>query len=176
MSEENISPAQEAMLETFQQHLAGELTGDIEAAMNTMTDNPYVHFVPVTTGGVGREEVRRFYSDHVVGKLFPPDAELITVSYTVGGDQLVEELVVTFTHTEPVDWMLPGVRPTGKRVELAAVAIVKFDAGKIAYEHIYWDQASVLVQLGLLDPTGLPVSGAASARKVLDPNLPSREI
>jgi carboxymethylenebutenolidase len=176
MSEENISPDQEAMLETFQQHMTAELTGDIEVTMATMTDNPYVNNVPVMTGGVGREGVRQFYSNHLVGKFFPPDAELINVSRTVGEDQLVEEILVNFTHTEPVDWMLPGVRPTGKRVEMAGVAIVKFEAGKIAYEHIYWDQASVLVQLGLLDPTGLPVSGAESARKVLDPNLPSREI
>jgi carboxymethylenebutenolidase len=176
MSEENISPAQETMLETFQQHMAAELTGDIEVTMATMTDNPYVNNVPVMTGGVGREGVRRFYSDHLVGKFFPPDAELINASRTVGEDQLVEEIVVNFTHTEAVDWMLPGVRPTGKRVEIAGVVIVKFEEGKVAREHVYWDQASVLVQLGLLDPTGLPVSGAASARKVLDPNLPSRDI
>ena len=165
------------MLETFQQHIAGELTDDIEATLATMTDNPYVTNVPVVTGGVGREGVRRFYSDHLVGKFFPPDAELITVSRTMGGDQLVEELVVNFTHTEPVDWMLPGVQPTGKRVEMAGVVIVKFEGGKIAYEHTYWDQASVLVQVGLIDPQTLPVSGADSARKVLDPaSVPSNEL
>ena len=176
MPEENVAPAQEAMLETFQQHMAAELTGDIEAAMATMTDNPYVNHVPVMTGGVGRDGVRQFYSDHLVGKFFPPDAEMINVSRTVGGDQVVEELVINFTHTVPIDWMLPGVQPTGKRVEAAVVVIIKFEEGKVAHEHIYWDQASVLVQLGLLGPNGLPVSGAESARKVLDPNLPSRNI
>ena len=127
-------------------------------------------------GGVGREGVRQFYANHLVGKFFPPDVELINVSRTIGEDQLVEELVIKFTHTVPVDWMLPGVPPTGKRVEVAVVAIVKFENGKVAHEHIYWDQASVLVQLGLLDPSGLPVSDGESAHKVLDPKLPARDI
>ena len=168
-----LSPTQQAMLDTFQQHMMAELTGDIEAAMATMTDNPYVNHVPVMTGGVGRDEVRQFYSNHLVGKFFPPDAELTTVSRTIGADQFVDEVVVKFTHTMPVDWMLPGVAPTGKYLEVAAVVIIKFEAGKVAHEHIYWDQASVLVQLGLLDPTGLPASGAESTRKVLDPTLPA---
>jgi carboxymethylenebutenolidase len=72
--------------------------------------------------------------------------------------------------------MLPGVQPTGRRVETAFAVVVKVEAGKIAHEHIYWDQASVLVQLGLLDPKGLPVTGAESARRVLDPKLPARVI
>lgn len=165
-----------AMEETFGRHMTAEAAGDIETTMETMTDDPYVNHVPVMTGGVGREGVRRFYEDHLVGKFFPPDAELVTVSRTVGSDQLVEEGVLQFTHTSVIDWMLPGVPPTGKRVEVALVAIVGFEDGKIAHERIYWDQASVLAQLGLLDPAGLPVSGAESARKVLDPKLPPREI
>jgi carboxymethylenebutenolidase len=101
---------------------------------------------------------------------------MTNVSRTVGPDQVVEELVIGFTHTMPVDWILPGVPPTGKRVEVAVVVIVAFKDGKISHEHIYWDQASVLVQVGLLDPTGLPVCGAESARKVLDPELPARRM
>jgi carboxymethylenebutenolidase len=128
------------------------------------------------TGGVGRAGVRHFYANHLVGKFFPPDVEMTVVSRTVGEDQIVEELVIRFTHTEPIDWMLPGVAPTGRRVEIAVAVIVKCEGGKIAHEHIYWDQASVLVQIGLLDPAGLPVSGAESARKVLDPKLPARVI
>jgi len=72
--------------------------------------------------------------------------------------------------------MLPGVPPTGRQVEIPLVAIVHFRDGKLAHEHIYWDQASVLVQLGLLDPANLPVSGVESARKVLDPALPSNAL
>jgi carboxymethylenebutenolidase len=156
--------------------MTAELTGDIEATMDTMTDNPYVNHVPVMIGGVGLEGVRQFYLNHLVGKFFPPDVELITVSRTIGIDQLVDEVVLKCTHTMPIDWLLPGVPPTGKRVEIAGVVIVKFEDGKIAHEHIYWDQASVLVQVGLLDPTGLSVSGGESAHKVLDPTLPLRDI
>ena len=125
---------------------------------------------------MGRAGVRIFYRDHLVGKFFPPDMKMTNVSRTVGYDRVVEELVISFTHTTPIDWLLPGVPPTGKKVEMAVVVIVGFKAGKISHEHIYWDQAGVLVQVGLLDPAGLPVSGVESARKVLDPKLPSRQI
>lgn len=165
---------QTMMLETFGRHMTAEMTGDLATTMQTMTDNPHLNHVPVMAGGVGREGVRNFYTNHLVGKFFPPDVEIVNVSQTVGTNQVVDELVIKFTHTVAIDWMLPGVTPTGRRVEAAVVVIVKFEGEKIAHEHIYWDQASVLVQLGLLDPAGLPVSGVESARKVLDPQLPSR--
>ena len=117
-----------------------------------------------------------FYRDHLVGKFFPPDVKMDNLSRTVGTDQIVEELAISFTHTTAIDWLLPGVAPTGKPVELVVVVIVGFKDGKISHEHIYWDQASVLVQIGLLDPKGLPVSGAEVARKVVNPKLPSRVI
>jgi carboxymethylenebutenolidase len=75
-----------------------------------------------------------------------------------------------------MDWMLPGIPPTGRRVEVALVAIVRFRDGKVAHEHIYWDQASVLAQIGLLDPDRLPIAGVASAKKVLDPSLPANAL
>jgi carboxymethylenebutenolidase len=103
----------------------------------------------------------------------PPDTEMVPISRTIGSDQLVDEMVFKFTHTIRMDWMLPGVAPTGRPVEVALVAVVKFREGKLAHEHIYWDQASVLVQLGLLDAGILPVAGVESARKALDPSLPS---
>ncbi len=90
------------------------------------------------------------------------------ISRTVGTDRIVEELVTSFTHTISIDWLLPGVPATGKPVEMSIVVIVGVKDGKVSYEHIYWDQASVLVQIGLLDPAGLPVVGAEGARKVLD--------
>jgi carboxymethylenebutenolidase len=85
-------------------------------------------------------------------------------------------MIFSFTHTSEVDWMLPGVAPTGRRVEVPLVAIVRFVDGKVAHEHIYWDQASVLVQVGLLEPKGLPVAGIETARKVVDKTLPSNEM
>jgi len=126
-------------------------------------------------GGVGREGVRALYRNHLVGKFFPPDVKMTTVPRTVGHDQVVEELVISFTHTTPIDWLLPGVPPIWKGVEMAVVVVVGFKNRKISHEHIYWDQAGVMVQVGLLDPAGLPVSGAESARKVLDPKLPPRQ-
>lgn len=127
------------------------------------------------TGGVGLDELGEFYSKHFIPQM-PPDTEFIPVSRTIGTDQLVDEMVFKFTHTVRMDWMLPGLAATGKRVEVAVVAIVRFRDGKLAHEHIYWDQASVLVQLGLIDTNSLPVVGAESAEKVLNPNLLSNAL
>ncbi len=145
---------------------------DVDAAMETMVDDPYVNHIPTMTGGVGYDQVKRFYRDHLIG-LAPADFHLTPISRTIGTDTLVDEMVGSFTHTCEIDWMLPGIPPTGRRVEVAVVAIVKFREDKVVHEHIYWDQASVLVQIGKLDPTGLPVTGVDAARKVLSKNLPS---
>lgn len=169
-----LSERQQALVDLFQKHVQAELKGDLETTMATMTANPHLTNVPSMVGGLGRDGVRAFYANHLVGKFFPPDVEMIPVSSTVGTDQIVDELVIRFTHTAVIDWMLPGVQPTGKRVEAAFVVVVKAEDGKIAHEHIYWDQASVLVQIGLLDPTGLPVCGAEGARRILDPTRPPR--
>ena len=170
----NLSAQQEAMVALFQRHVEAELAGDLDTTMATMTADPHLNHVPTMAGGVGPAGVRAFYRDHLVGKFFPPDVKMASVSRTVGDDHVVEELVISFTHTMVIDWLLPGVAPTGKPVEVAFCVVVGFKGGKISHEHIYWDQAGVLVQVGLLDPTGLPVSGAESARKVLDPKLPAR--
>lgn len=169
-----LSEKQEAMVATFEKHVAAELEGDLDTTMATMSDNPHLHNVPTMVGGVGQDGVRAFYRDHLVGKFFPPDVKMEGVSRTVGEDQIVDEVFITFTHTAVIDWMLPGVAPTGKPVAVAVAVVVGFKDGKITHEHIYWDQASLLVQIGLLDPTGLLVVGAEGARKVFDPTLPAR--
>lgn len=169
-----LTEKQKAMVALFEKHVRAELDGDLETTMATMTDEPHLHNVPSMVGGSGKAGVRTFYRDHLIGKFFPPDVTMSRVSVTVGDDQIVEELVISFTHTTVSDWMLPGVPPTGKKVEIAFAVIVGFKDDKISHEHIYWDQASVLVQIGLLDPKGLPVVGAESARRILDPKLPSR--
>jgi carboxymethylenebutenolidase len=168
------SDKQQQMAALFEQHVGAELEGDLDTTMATMSDDPRVNHVPTMAGGVGLEGVRAFYRDHLIGKFFPTDMEMTSVSRTIGEDQVVDELFVRFTHTMEMDWLLPGVPPTGKVVEMAVAVIVGFQDGRISHEHIYWDQASVLVQVGLLDPAGLPVTGAESARKVLDPKLPAR--
>jgi carboxymethylenebutenolidase len=147
-------------------------TRDANATMATMVSEPYVNHIPTMTGGVGYEQLRRFYAHHFI-PVNPPDFRLTPVSRTVGIDTIVDEFIVHFTHTTVMDWLLPGVPPTGRVVEIPTVAIVQFEGDKVAHEHIYWDQASLLVQVGLLDPYGLPVAGREAARKVTDRNLPS---
>ena len=171
-----LSAAQQAMNDLLERHVKAELDGDLDTTMATMSDNPHLHNVANMMGGVGRQGVRDFYRNHLVGKFFPPDVKMVNVSRTIGTDQIVDEVVISFTHTRAIDWMLPGVPPTGKRVEMAVAVIVGVKDGKITHEHIYWDQASVLVQIGLLNPARLPVSGVESARKVLNPKLPARVI
>jgi carboxymethylenebutenolidase len=153
----------------FDEHVAAEFVHlDLEETMATMTDDPYVNHVPVLTGGVGRDEVRRFYGQHFIGK-WPGDVEITRVSRTVGDRQVVDELVLSFTHDVEMDQLLPGVAPTGRHVRLPFCVVARFEGGKLAHEHIYWDQASLLVQVGLLDRAGLPVTGAEQAEIVLDP-------
>jgi carboxymethylenebutenolidase len=169
-----LSEKQQQMVALFEKHVAAELAGDLDTTMATMSDDPHLNHVPTMAGGVGQSGVRAFYRDHLVGKFFPPDVKMVSVSRTVGEDRVVEELFISFTHTIAIDWLLPGVAPTGRAVEMAVAVIVGFKNDKISHEHIYWDQAGVLVQVGLLNSSGLPVTSADSARKVLDPKLPPR--
>jgi carboxymethylenebutenolidase len=163
---------QQAIADLFGQHMDAELAGDLESTLATMTDDPHLVNVPTMIGGAGQAGVRSFYADRLIGKFFPPDVEFTEVSRTIGDGRLVDELVISFTHTQEIEWMLPGVAPTGRPVSVAFVVIVGVEEEKVSYEHIYWDQATVLVQLGLLDRRGLPVTGADAAAKVLDPTIP----
>jgi carboxymethylenebutenolidase len=147
-------------------------TRDADATMATMVAQPYVNHIPTLAGGYGYAELHRFYKHHFIPKS-PKDMRNIPISRTVGADRVVNEGVLCFTHDTEIDWMLPGVPPTGRYVEVGLVGIVTFRGDKLIHEHIYWDQASVLVQIGLLDPKGLPVAGIDAARKILDPSLPS---
>ena len=151
----------------WEEHTRHEFaTRDTEATLATMDDDAYVNHIPVLTGGHGKAALREFYSQRFIPAM-PPDTELIPVSRTVGDNQLVDEMIFSFTHTQEMPWMLPGVAPTNRRVEVPLVAIVRFRNGKLAHEHIYWDQASVLKQIGLLADESLPVRGAETAHKVL---------
>lgn len=160
----------------WDQHCYHEFaTRDVDATMATMVDEPYVNHIPTMTGGVGKKDLRRFYKHHFVNSN-PADTKLIPISRTIGADRIVDEMLFCFTHDREMDWMLPGVKPTGKYVEIPLVAIVCFRGNKLYHEHIYWDQASVLVQIGLLDPALLPVAGQATAKKLLDENQPSNQL
>jgi carboxymethylenebutenolidase len=146
-----------------------------EETMATMTAEPYVNHVPVMTGGTGWKEVLRFYKNHFIPTA-PKDSALVPISRTTGSDRIVDEMLFCFTHDVEIDWMLPGIKPTGKYVQIPLVAIVRFRGDKIYNEHIYWDQASVLVQIGLLDPKQYPTAGVETAKKAFDEHLPSNTL
>ncbi|KAL9576352.1 MAG: hypothetical protein Q9212_007174 [Teloschistes hypoglaucus] len=156
---------------------------DADGTMSTMVDEPYVNHIPTMTGGIGYEDLHKFYQDYFIPGN-PPSLKMRLISRTIGTDRVVDELFVSFQHTQEVPWVLPGVAPTNKHVEFALVAIVCIRGGKLYHEHIYWDQATVLVQVGLLDPKlsgkgfkRLPVVDGAGARKVLDEaSAPSNEL
>jgi carboxymethylenebutenolidase len=154
---------------TFDKHVKCEFEDhDVDATMKTMVKEPYVHHVPTLTGGIGYDGVYSFYKNDFVGKM-PADTKIVRISRTIGKDQVVDELILSFTHDREIKVMLPGIPPTGKHVELAHVVVMKFDENnKIAHEHIYWDQASLLAQIGLLDPKSLPVYGIEQTRKLLE--------
>ena len=154
------------LAQLWEEHTNHEFaTRDTEATLATMVEDAYVNHVPVLTGGAGKAALRAFYSQDFIPSM-PPDTKLTPISRTVGTDQLVDEMIFSFTHTQEMPWMLPGIAPTHRHVEVALVAIVRFREGKLAHEHIYWDQASVLKQIGLLTQPDLPVFGVESARKV----------
>ena len=166
---EKLTPEQRAMVDLWEKHLQAEFQDkDARASCDTMVARPYVNHVPVLTGGVGRRQLEHFYACYFIPGQ-PADVELVPISRTVGQDRIVDEFVFRCTHTVRMDWLLPGVPPTGRPLELVTVVIVYFESGKIQHELIHWDQASALVQLGLLDPANLPVAGAETARKMLDP-------
>jgi len=136
----------------FDPHTDAEFnTRDIEATMATMAEAPHVTHVPTMTGGSGYDAGRHFYENYFVGRV-PDDWSVKLISGTVGESQLVDEVMISFTHDCDMPAILPGVKPTGRKVVIPFVVVVGFDKKeKVAFERIYWDQASVLAQLGLLD-------------------------
>lgn len=157
----------QVLLDAFQKHVDAELRKDLKTTLATMTANPHINNIPTVIGGIGLEGVKNFYSSFILtGKFFPSDTEMVPISRTIDEYQLVDEIIFKFTHNTEIGWMLPNIKPTGKRVEIPLVVIVGFSEGKVTHEHIYWDQASVLVQIGLLNPAGLPVKGVETAKKM----------
>ena len=163
---------QAEMIARWDEHISYEFsTRNVSSTIATMVEDAYVNHVPVMTGGYGHEALRRFYEEDFISPM-PADTSIQLVSRTLGKDQLVDEIIFSFTHTEEMPWMLPGVRPTHRRVEIPLVVVVGFREGKLAHERIYWDQASVLKQIGLLTDPSLPVFGAETAHKLLEPEMP----
>ncbi|HAU1150377.1 TPA: ester cyclase [Legionella pneumophila] len=164
--DDSLTEEQKYMVHVWENHTHYEFdTKNVEDTMQTMEDNPYVNNIPTMAGGFGKEEVKQFYSQLFIPQK-PDDTEVELISRTVGTYQIVDELIFKFTHNIRMDWILNGVEPTGKRVEVPLVAIVRFHNRKILSEHIYWDQASVLVQIGLLNSDKLPVHGIETTYKI----------
>ncbi|KAK8075418.1 hypothetical protein PG997_010081 [Apiospora hydei] len=127
---------------------------DVEQTMATMVEEPYVNHIPTLTGGIGREKLTEFYTNHFVFAN-PPDTELELVSRTVGIDRVIDEFVTKMTHDRVVDWLVPGVPPTGKYIQVPFTSVVNIRGDRLYHEHISWDQGTLLRQLGLL-PEYLP--------------------
>lgn len=156
--------------------------------INTMTTETSINHVPTMTGGVGKRDLYRFYREHFIPGN-PPSMKMRLLSRTIGIDRVVDEILLSFRHTQEMPWILPGVPPTDKQVEVALVMVVCIRAGKLVQENVYWDQATVLVQIGALDPNFVPkdlkskgmqrqpVVGADAVKKILDPeNVPSNQL
>jgi carboxymethylenebutenolidase len=162
--------------DVWDEHLRAEFSAhSADDTVATMVANPRVHQVPVMIGGDGKEEVYEFYAKYFLPQI-PPDTETVPISRTIGQGRVVDEMILRFTHSIPMDFILPGIPPTGKRVELGLVVVVQFEGDKIVHEHLYWDQASVLVQLGLVERGGLPVVGAEGAQSLLDRRIRLNEL
>lgn len=148
---------------------------DVEATMATMTKHPVVNHVPTMTGGNGYEEVHHFYKYYFIPNI-PKQTEISNISCTVDDDRLVDEVIFRFVHDSKIDFMLPGITPSGKTIAVPLVVIVYVENNKVSKEHIYWDQASVLKQLGMLSDHHLPIIGEEQAKKILDPTIPSNQL
>ena len=159
----------------FDDHVAAEFVHlDLDATMATMTEDPYVNHVPVMTGGVGADEVRRFYGDHFIGK-WPQDTEITPVSRTIGEDQVVDELVLSFTHDIEMDQLLPGVPPTGKHVRLAFCVVVGFDGRQgLARAHLLGPGVAPRAS-GADRPLRAPRHGGRTGRERTRPARPPAE-
>jgi len=152
---------------------------DATGAIAVMSAEPYINNIPTGTGGIGKRALLHFYKDFFIPGS-PPSLQMRLISRVSGVDKVVDEMVISFKHTQEVPWMLPGVPPTNRLVQIPIVSIVAFRGGKLVHEHVYWDQASVLVQIGAIDPNyvpkslsskgckKLPLMGVDEAKKVMD--------
>ena len=166
---------EQALIDVWDAHTASEFQlKDADAAIATMTDHPVLIHVPVNTGATGREALRKFYAEIFIPQM-PEDAQLELLTRSVGQGRIIDEFILRLTHTVRMDWFAPGLEPTGRRFAVPHVAVIAFENGLIASEHIYWDQATVLVQMGLLEEH-LPVMGADQGNRLLDTNAPANQL
>src|SRR5215472_3628770 len=160
-----LTSDQQMLLAAWQRHVHAEFVlRDADAALATMTENPHLLMIATGTACIGRAAVYEYYANQFLPAI-PPDLQIESLSQTICSDRLVEEMVVRFTHTIKMDWLLPTLRPTGRRAEFIVAAVIGFEDGKVAHEHIYWDQATLLSQMGVLDHP-LAAGGTGSVRQL----------
>jgi carboxymethylenebutenolidase len=170
-----FTTAEQALIDVWEAHTAAEFEQkNADAGIATMTETPVLIHVPVGTGATGREALRKFYAETFIPQV-PADVELELLTRSVGQHRVIDEFILHLTHSVRMDWFVPGVEPTGRRLAVPHVGIIGFEGGKIASEHIYWDQAMVLLQLGLLDGS-LPVMGTDQKDRLLDPGAPANQL
>jgi carboxymethylenebutenolidase len=172
---QSFNAAEQALIDVWEAHTAAEFEQkNADAAIATMTEHPMLIHVPVGTGATGREPLRRFYKEIFIPQL-PADAELQLLTRSVAHNRLIDEFIFRFTHTLQMDWLAPGIAATGRRLQVPHVGIIAFQDGKISTEHIYWDQATVLLQLGVLKGN-LPALGSDQAERLLNPDAPANKL
>jgi carboxymethylenebutenolidase len=170
-----FTAAEQALIDVWDTHTAAEFElKDADAAIVTMTERPVLIHVPVGTGATGREPLRKFYREIFIPQM-PPDFKLELLTRSVGQNRMIDEFIVRFTHTVQMDWFAPGIAPTGRRLVVPHVGVVAFENEKISSEHIYWDQATVLLQLGILED-GLPALGADQADRLSNSDAPANTL
>jgi carboxymethylenebutenolidase len=175
-NDRSFSPAERALIDVWERHTAAEFVNkDADAAIATMTERPVLIHVPVGTGATGREALRKFYAETFIPQM-PPDATLQLLTRTVSQDRIIDEFILHLTHTVQMDWFAPGIKPTGRRLAVPHVGVIHFEGDKIASEHIYWDQATVLIQLGVLDAGQVPALGAEQGQRLLDPDAEANRL
>lgn len=163
------------LIEMWEAHTAAEFEQkDADAAIATMADHPVLIHVPVGTGATGRDAVRKFYARIMIPQT-PEDFRLQGLTRSVGQNRIIDEFIVRFTHSVRMDWFAPGIEPTGRRIAVPHVAVIAFEDGRISSEHIYWDHATVLRQMGLLDAS-LPVMDAGQCDRMLNVEAPANEL
>ena len=168
-----MTAAHEAVWEA---HVEAEfVTKDADATIATMVEHATLLHVPVATGARGHAALRTFYADVFIPS-WPDDTDVEAISRTADTERVVDEMLVRCTHSRSMPYWLPGIAPTDRLIEIPVVAIVGFEGDKIIYEHIYWDQASLLAQVGALDPSTAPLLDGAEARVLTDPAYPLNEL
>ncbi len=171
----HFTDSEKAMIEIWDAHTSAEFEHkDADAAIATMTDHPVLIHVPVGTGATGKSALRKFYAEIFIPQT-PPDIELQLLTRSVGQNRIIDEFILRFTHTVRMDWFAPGIEPTGRQLIVPHVGIISFEGGKISSEHIYWDQATVLAQIGLLNDK-LPVIGATQSDRLLNAEAPVNQL